>query len=197
MSTRSLYYLGLGSNIEPAINLTHAIETLHRQFGCLIVWPVVQTQPDAIKTRHLFLNSLVVLQSDWSQQRLKDYCNTLEQHAGRDRNDPARSLKDRPLDIDILATQHEIDLDVLHQFGEPYMQAVINSATPDLTPSDSARNRVNFTHTPHAVTLTIFGHPLGQRTAAIDTDHTGGHVVIIEDSVNRLLQRFETPFFSE
>lgn len=183
MESAQLYYLGLGSNINPALHLAQAIENLQQKFGLVVLWPVIQTKPEQITTSRSFLNTLIVIRTDLNQTTLKNYCNTLELAAGRDRSDPNRSQKDRPLDIDILAQQSTPDSAILQQLTEPYMQAVITSAGSGMLSS--------------ATTISLFGQRLGQRPAAIDTDDTGSHIVVIDDSVDSLLQRFETALFSE
>ena len=181
MSEPYAYFLGLGSNLQPQHHVSTALKNLHAEFGRLVVWPVVETQPVDMHSEKVFYNSLVILLSPWPAKQLKAWTNALEISCGRDRLDPLRRQKDRALDIDILAQQREFDLAIVEQFHEPYIQSVLRAA-------GSSIERAHLT----CQRITLAGQALGQRPAAIDTDHTGGHIVIIEDSVDRLCQSFET-----
>lgn len=165
MTLTYAYYLALGSNLEPAVHFSTALDKLQAKFGRLLVWPTVTTPPVAMNTPHAFVNTLVVLHSDWSPSQLKRWTNALEVHCGRDRSDPLRAHKDRPLDIDILAQQSQFDLQILDQFTEPYVRAVIAAGNPQPLAQD-----------------------LSQGSATIHTQHTGGHVMIVEERVDSHLQ---------
>lgn len=180
------YFLGLGSNIEPLHHFSIAISRLQAEFGRLIVWPVVETDPVAIDSEKRFCNTLLVLRTDWHAEQLKAWTNALEIECGRDRTDPLSGQKDRPLDIDILAQQSQLDLSIVNQFSEPYIQTVLCAATLPVLPGQ-----------PRRCEITVAGHRLGHRPAAIDTDHARGHVVVVEDSVDSLFQSFEAPLHSE
>ena len=181
-----MYFLGLGSNIEPERHFSTAISRLQAEFGRLLVWPIVETDPFDIPTERAFYNTLVVLLSAWPPATMKSWTNALEVSCGRNRRDPLCSQKDRPLDIDILAQQSKPQLSIVAQFREPYMQSVLQAATalPVLTAG-------------RCHSIEIAGQPLGQRAATVDTDHAGGHIVIVEDSVDSLFQSFKAALHSE
>lgn len=186
MAVTYVYYLGLGSNIKPALHFSTALGKIQAKFGRFMVWPVITTTPVGIATPHPFCNTLVVLRSSWSPSELKCWTNAIEEGCGRDRSDPASPDKDRPLDIDILAQQSQLDLSILEQFKEPYIQAVIAAGQPheptmnDLGMSWSVRH-----------VLMVNGQPLSQRPATINTQHTAGHIMVVENGVDSLLQRIE------
>lgn len=186
MNGRYTYFLGLGSNIDPQRHFSTAVSRLQAEFGRLLVWPIVETDPVDIATERAFFNTLIVLASEWPPETLKAWTNALEVSCGRNRHDPLSSKKDRPLDIDILAQQSKPQLNIVAQFKEPYMQSVLQAAS---TLPALSRARCH--------NIEIAGQSLGQRAATVDTDHTGGHIVIVEDSVDRLFQSFEAPLYSE
>lgn len=188
MNATYVYYLGLGSNLEPATHFSTALCKLQAKFGKLLVWPVITTPPVDIDTTHTFFNTLVVLQSSLLPEDLKHWTNALEIQCGRDRSDPLSSHKDRPLDIDILAQQSQLDLSILEQFKEPYIRAVIAAGRQTELESVGPTDRHE---------IIVQGQRLGQRTATIDSDHTGGHVMVVEDSVDSLLQSFKAAFYRE
>lgn len=178
---RYTYYLSLGSNIHPAQHLSTALHQLQAKFGHIMVWPVVCTAPVDILTQHEFYNTLVVIHSEWPPEQLKAWTNELEITCGRDRSDPMSSKKDRPLDVDVLAQQGQFDLAILAQFKEPYIQAVIRAGNQ---PNNIAGCQQ----------IEFHGRQLGHCTAAINTHHTSGHIMVIEDSIDSLFQRFKAPF---
>lgn len=175
------YYVSLGSNIEPEKHFADAFAQLSARFGTLLVMPVVKTSPCAIDTANDFLNTLVVFASTLSTHELKAWFNQLETQHGRDRNDPMRSAKDRTLDLDILASQEHLDFSTTATFEEPYTQACVDALI----------------HPQATQEIVLQGQRLGHRASAIDTDHRSGHIFVIEDTLDRLLERLEPAFNRE
>lgn len=182
--TSYFYFLGLGSNLQPEANLQRALYELQQRHGRLLVWPLLKTEPVAMASSKPFVNTLVLLRSSLTPACLKAQFNALEQQLGRDRSDPLSAVKDRPLDIDILAQQSQLNALVLQQFREPYVAQVLDAA------SQPGKHK-------KGVEIKLWDHTLGQRAATIDTHHTTGHVVVIEDSLDRLFERFEPPLDCE
>ena len=185
MAVAYVYYLGLGSNIKPALHFSTALGKIQAKFGGLMVWPVITTSPVGIETPHAFCNTLVVVRSSCSPRELKRWTNAIEEECGRDRSDPSSPDKDRPLDIDILAQQSQLDLSILKQFKEPYIQAVVGAGKTHPTP-DNLGLSWSLRHV-----LMVNGHPLTQCPATINAKHTAGHIMVIENGVDSLLQRTE------
>ncbi|MGX5913637.1 2-amino-4-hydroxy-6-hydroxymethyldihydropteridine diphosphokinase [Aliidiomarina sp. Khilg15.8] len=182
MSSPHYYYLALGSNLRPAHNIALGLRLLQDEFEQILVWPVVETPPTAMATEKQFYNTLVVVRSMLTPDALKNFCNQIEMKLGRDRNDPLSSFKDRPLDIDIMARQQHLDAAVTNQFDEPYVRAVVQAG---LRPNGECRR------------ITLGHHHLGETASTIYTDHTARHVMVIEDGINSLFERFKTTFHSE
>ena len=67
----------------------------------------IVTQPVDMKTNHPFLNALFTLDTELTAEQLKRQFNQIEETLGRDRSDPMSSVKDRPIDIDILGLVNE------------------------------------------------------------------------------------------
>lgn len=179
------YYLSLGSNVQPDLHLGQTLRTLSQEFGPLLVLPVVRTQPCNMASPHAFLNTLVVLRSGLGWQALKQYFNRLEEKAGRDRSDPDRANKDRPLDIDILDQSTQLSLAPFQASTEPYCLASLQAL------------KGNDPSTP-CVPLHIGSQPLsGHSAATVHAHYSSGHVFIVEDTIDTLLERFEAAFNSE
>ena len=95
------YFVGLGSNVEPARNVPNALEHLLRTFGSLNVSRIIQTSPVGRMTAP-FINLVAFFKSELEGHQLKDLLCRVETEFGRDRADPDRAHKDRSLDLDIL-----------------------------------------------------------------------------------------------
>lgn len=169
-----LYFLSLGTNINPKANAVLMVKALIEKFGDTLVFPFVETSPVDIKSRHQFLNSICVINADMSDQVLKAITNQIEVDMGRDRSHPLSSSKDRPADIDIMMhATHAIDESVLLS-DEAYINEVITS-----------RPNVR-------VDLTQFGLPAINRPTAVNLDTDSGEVVIVENKINCFNQAFKT-----
>ncbi|MCO4320152.1 2-amino-4-hydroxy-6-hydroxymethyldihydropteridine diphosphokinase [Aliidiomarina quisquiliarum] len=178
------HYLSLGSNLKPEHNLTQAIRALSERFGELLLLPVVRTQPCNMNSVHDFLNTLIVVHSALEPAALKQHFNSMEENAGRDRSDPERGSKDRPLDIDILTTSSSLSLAPFYASTEPYCLASVQALVP---PSAApASNTVAL-----ALTATQLA---GQRAATINANHGSGHILVVENTIDSLLQRLEAAF---
>lgn len=104
------YLCSMGANIAPEKNFSLAKERL-KELGRTCFSAARYTQPVAIDTEHEFLNALFIIESSLSTQQLKAKFNTIEEALGRDRSDPQSSVKDRPMDIDILAELTAVTLE--------------------------------------------------------------------------------------
>lgn len=99
----AFYYLcSLGSNLAPEYNISRAKSYLTGIAQKVHYSRVITTEPVAMASDNQFLNALFVVQTHLPADRLKQAFNTIEISLGRDRNDPQSSIKDRPIDIDIL-----------------------------------------------------------------------------------------------
>lgn len=156
------YLCGLGSNIEPEQNLVKVVTRLLENHGSLWLSPIIHTRPQGIETDRPFLNALVVVFSSLSPELLKAHFNQLEESLGRDRSDPLCSLKDRPIDVDILEYS-ENGRFLGEGIDEPYYQRLFHGQT-----ENSVR-----------ASLTVAGHTLGQASATIHRDlRTGDEIVV-------------------
>lgn len=103
------YLLGIGSNLSPHINIAYIIDKLARQFSSLSLSRVLRIPPVGMNSQHDFLNMAVFIETDLDQAALKAFCNRIEIELGRDRDDPASKIKDRPADLDILLQMTRAD----------------------------------------------------------------------------------------
>jgi 2-amino-4-hydroxy-6-hydroxymethyldihydropteridine diphosphokinase len=92
-------YLGLGSNVDAAVNIASGISALRATFSNLTLSPVYRTRAVGFKGDD-FLNLAAGVETDMSPLELKHWLHELEDRHGRARDVPKYS--DRTLDIDIL-----------------------------------------------------------------------------------------------
>lgn len=97
-----MYLCSLGSNIEPELHFSRAKHYLAKLSEEIEFSRDIVTQPVGIKTNKPFLNALFTLKTALPANELKQHFNEIEELLGRDRSDPQSSIKDRPIDIDIL-----------------------------------------------------------------------------------------------
>ncbi|MGL6626476.1 2-amino-4-hydroxy-6-hydroxymethyldihydropteridine diphosphokinase [Aeromonas jandaei] len=98
------YLCSIGSNLDPNSHVTKVLEELTSRFGRLQTSSVISTKPVGMHSSHDFLNCLLILESELDASALKQAFVAMEVGHGRDRSDPLCKVHDRPLDIDILAS---------------------------------------------------------------------------------------------
>jgi 2-amino-4-hydroxy-6-hydroxymethyldihydropteridine diphosphokinase len=155
------YYLSVGSNIDPERNLSKCLETLLIRFERAYVFPCTYTQPENITTDNVFINTLLVIESDSSAENIKDYFCSVEESLGRDRSDKDRSRKDRTCDIDIITSSGQLSLDNFRQCNERYLQEVL---------SDSSEKAA----------VALFGSNFSDRPATIYLDAAASNKLVIQ-----------------
>lgn len=96
------YFCSMGSNIDPASNVRRALEALTEGVGALTLSPLIQTEPHGMQSSQPFYNALFWFESDSAPEAMKAQFNDIEAALGRNRNDPDKKTKDRPIDLDIL-----------------------------------------------------------------------------------------------
>jgi len=103
------YLCSIGSNLGPHIHVSRALGELLAHFSRLQLSSVICTKPVGMHSSHDFLNCLLVVESPLDAAHLKQHFVALEVAHGRDRSDPLCKVRDRPLDIDILASNRSGD----------------------------------------------------------------------------------------
>ena len=117
------YLCSLGSNIEPELHFSRAKHYLAKLADELEFSRDITTKPVGMNTNHPFLNALFILETALTPTALKAEFNKIEVLLGRDRSDPLCSVKDRPIDIDILGELDE----------NPEVPDYLQQLIPDLT----------------------------------------------------------------
>lgn len=96
------YLVGVGSNINPQANIVQAIAKLLPLTTRCALSRIIQTDPIDLLSDHKFFNLVIYLETDQSAADLQSFFHALEGEMGRDRSDPLKKVKDRPIDLDII-----------------------------------------------------------------------------------------------
>jgi len=91
--------LSIGSNINPAVNLRQAINSLRSQFGKIVTSSVYESEAVGFDGDN-FLNLVVLISVDYELDELARILKSMEDQQGRDRN--VEKFSGRALDIDVL-----------------------------------------------------------------------------------------------
>ncbi|UXD88054.1 2-amino-4-hydroxy-6-hydroxymethyldihydropteridine diphosphokinase [Thalassolituus hydrocarboniclasticus] len=97
------YLLGLGSNIDPEQHMLQAREALASLGTLCAQSPVLRSAPVGDTFHFEFKNQLLILSSELLPGPLKQRLQKIEVDLGREPKNPSRKIKDRTIDIDILA----------------------------------------------------------------------------------------------
>ena len=123
------YVISIGSNIQPEQHVAAAVSALAKNFGSLYLYQRVYTQAQLVESNHVFINSVLVLNSSLIASELKAQLCHIEELLGRDRSDPKRSVKDRSCDLDIICYQEQWSEVWKTELTESYIQQVFNPAS--------------------------------------------------------------------
>lgn len=96
------YLISIGSNLDPSTNVPLALAQVRAQVSCCVLSRAIETEPVGMTSAYPFLNLVAYLETPLNPVALKDFFNQIETGLGRDRSDPQRKVKDRPVDLDIL-----------------------------------------------------------------------------------------------
>lgn len=95
----ALVYLGVGSNIEPQLNVTHGLQCLRERFQVIAESPWYQSPARGFNGPD-FINLVVAIEFAGELSELAQQIKQLEKDCGRPDN--AQKYTSRTLDIDIL-----------------------------------------------------------------------------------------------
>lgn len=164
------FLCSLGSNVSPRQNLADAVVELVSEFGCVTFSPLIRTEPVELSTCNRFINGLFSFRSELEPSLVKTIFNRLEMSHGRNRNDPHRSEKDRPLDLDIESCQKDGDFSGVKL--DCFLQSLLPCMLGEAQVSDAEQAIL--------LSLEVLGGALeiGQVTTTVDLDTISGHTGI-------------------
>ncbi|MGB1252486.1 MAG: 2-amino-4-hydroxy-6-hydroxymethyldihydropteridine diphosphokinase [Candidatus Promineifilaceae bacterium] len=95
------YFVSIGSNIRPKINVPLILDALLQRVGVLHISTIVETVAvDMDDAGASFLNLTAAFDSGMNSAELKVWLNQIEHDLGRDRSHPLSKRMARPADID-------------------------------------------------------------------------------------------------
>ena len=179
MSNKMLYFIGVGCNIEPEVNVPAILSRLLEDFGQISISRLCFTEPVGMKSDQLFVNFVVLLRSELEPAQIKSYCNKVEHDFGRDRSDPNRKHLDRRADLDIVYTcrhghlqQNDLLVDDIcdEQFLIPIFQELV----------DYLSNKTVQPAKHELLHCELGGSVVGQMPTTINLEPGTRHVVVVQ-----------------
>ncbi|WP_455380382.1 2-amino-4-hydroxy-6-hydroxymethyldihydropteridine diphosphokinase [Acidihalobacter prosperus] len=168
------YIIGIGSNIAPESNIPRILDELLHRFKCVHISRILRTSPIGIRSKRLFLNLAVLIETDIEPTALKDICNEIESILGRDREDPDRACKDREADLDILFALGEERLPKSLDWVEgSYFRPVVADIYSLLGLSGMPNQ-------PRGVSVSWCDVSAGEVPATIYRDGSSGNIIVIQ-----------------
>ncbi|WP_417349228.1 2-amino-4-hydroxy-6-hydroxymethyldihydropteridine diphosphokinase [Ferrimonas sp.] len=158
------YYCSFGANLQPEENATEALSWLCEQFQRVTVSGVVTTEPEEMESLLPFINFAFWFDSSLSPKQVKSRFNRQEERRGRDRSDPQCSIKDRPLDLDILSVDRVPELAAQPDYLLPLLNQLLND-----TPLEG-----------ETVPIVLGSLKLGDAATTIYRDARTGHIRVVD-----------------
>ncbi len=119
------YLIGLGSNIEPELNIKLAQQAIAEHVQVINRSPVLINPPCGKTFHYPFHNQLLIIYSNLTSQPLKSLFESIELQLGREKKCPERKFNDRPIDIDILHQRQSLaellDCPVVESYNQEIM----------------------------------------------------------------------------
>lgn len=131
-------YIGVASNVQPAINLVDGIRLMHTWFNIIAVSPVYESLPvGGSPDDPIYLNAVIYIETYTYLELLRKRLKGLERLMGRVRQETSEGLPQGvTLDLDILLFNNETDYSVITPLPHPDLTRYAHAAVPlaDLAP---------------------------------------------------------------
>ncbi len=120
--------IGVGSNIEPAINVPKARERIAHRHVIIAESPLVETSPIGYVHQPDFTNGALLVETDLDRERLRADLKAIELMLGR--RPGTKRYGPRTIDLDIVVWNGEvIDRDL---YTRDYLRKAVLAVLPDL-----------------------------------------------------------------
>jgi len=131
-----IVYLGIGSNIDPEINLLKALNLLAQSVKVLAISTHYRTAPLAGRSEQAdYINGVWEIETDRSFDQLKTLLQEIESVCGRVRSED--TYASRPIDLDILLFDDFVDEDL---FMRPFLSYSLMELAPNQTVSNPPKS---------------------------------------------------------
>jgi 2-amino-4-hydroxy-6-hydroxymethyldihydropteridine diphosphokinase len=117
--------IGLGSNINPQLNLVAALAKIEQHINVLQHSSILINPPCGDTFHFSFHNQILLASTDKSLKKLKQRFEEIEIELGREAKTPARKFTDRTIDIDILKHYSSVFDLCASSFSEKYNQEIM------------------------------------------------------------------------
>lgn len=120
--------IGIGSNINPKINIKKTKELISTKARILKISSFIETVPLGVKKQNNFINGSILITTDMNKNALEFWLRNLEDKLGRMRT--LNKYGPRTIDLDILVWNGKvIDGDV---YKRSFLRSSIEELLPDL-----------------------------------------------------------------
>ena len=120
--------IGIGSNINPKINIKKAKELISLKVKILRISSFIETEPLGFKKQNNFINGSILITTDMNKNALEFWLRNLEEKLGRMRT--SNKYGPRTIDLDILVWNGKVvDGDV---YKRSFLRSSIEELLPDL-----------------------------------------------------------------
>lgn len=120
--------IGIGSNIEPDLNIQKAIQIIARHHEFIAASQIITTKPVGYENQPDFLNGAILISTKISLKELGRWLKSVERDLGRIRT--KNRYGPRTVDLDILVWNRKIvDKDV---FQRDFLRDALKELLPDL-----------------------------------------------------------------
>ena len=125
--------IGIGSNIQPEVNIPKAISKIGNSHRIIRQSRIVETLPIGPTSQPHYLNGAVLIETDLELEELKTWLLTVENELGRIRG--IDKYAPRTIDLDIVVWGGEIvDQDV---YRRDYLRQAVSEVCPTLEVGNS------------------------------------------------------------
>lgn len=120
--------IGIGSNINPKINIKKAKELISTKAKILKISSFIETEPLGVKKQNNFINGSILITTNMNKNDLEFWLRNLEDKLGRMRT--SNKYGPRTIDLDILVWNGKVvDGDV---YKRSFLRLSMKELLPDL-----------------------------------------------------------------
>jgi len=120
--------VGIGSNIDPALNITKAKQKLGRKHRVIATSSFIETKPIGYLDQSHFVNGAILIDTEMGYEELRDWLRGLEKALGRIRGE--NKYGPRTIDLDIVVWNGKVVDEDVYERG--FLIDSILEVCPDL-----------------------------------------------------------------
>ena len=121
--------IGVGSNIDPEININRAKRSLAEKHTLLKSTTLIETEPIGYKDQDNFLNGAFLIETEMTIEELKSWLKELEQQLGRTKTE--NNYGPRTIDLDIIVWNGKVVDDEVYE--RKFLLDSVKELLPDIS----------------------------------------------------------------